>query len=116
MEATHFQDGQYRVGRDDREWKEKYYDFPLNSDYLPNDRLISKINDLLEIELQSKENQGIKRSYSFYEIYDKDYIAGITEGRVDLGSEGFRRDSFHTLVSYFTDCYLNKFDEFQTYI
>lgn len=116
MEATHFQNGQYRVGRDDREWKEKYYAFPINSDYLPNDRLISKINVLLEIELQCNENQGIKKSYSFYEIYDKDYIAGMTEGRVDLGSEGFRRGSFHTLVSYFTDCYLNKFDEFQTYI
>ena len=116
MEATHFQDGQYRVGRDDREWKEKYYDFPINSDYLPNDRLISKINDLLEIELKCNEKQGVKKSYSFFEVYDKDYIAGMTEGRVDLCSNIFRRDSFYTLVSFFTDCYLNKFDEFQTYI
>ena len=116
MEATHFQDGQYRVGRDDREWKEKYYDFPINSDYLPNDRLISKINDLLEIELKCNDKQGIKKSYSFFEVYDEDYIAGMTEGRVDLCSEIFRRDSFYILVSYFIDCYLNKFDEFQTYI
>lgn len=116
MEATHFQDGQYRVGRDDREWKEKYYDFPINSDYIPNDELISKINALLEIELKCNKKHNLKESYSFFEVYDKDYIAGMTEGRVDLGSEGFRRESFHLLVSYFTDCYMNRPDEFQTYL
>ena len=81
-----------------------------------NDELISKINALLEIELKCNKKHDLKESYSFFEVYDKDYIAGMTEGRVDLDSEGFRRESFHLLVSYFTDCYMNRPDEFQTYL
>jgi len=82
MEATHFQDGLYRAGRDDREWKELFYNFPINSDFMPNEKLILKINDLLEIKLKYNEKNNLEKSYSFYEVYDNDYIAGMTEGKL----------------------------------
>lgn len=114
MDATHFQDGITRVGRDDKEWKELSFTFPLLSDFRPNMALIQKINELLQIKLtfyQSK-NDSNSIGYSYFEIYDDDYIGGLTCNRTDLGSTELRKTSFHKLVCAIMDYYLHKPEEF----
>lgn len=59
MDATHFQDGITRVGRDDKEWKELSFTFPLLSDFRPNMALIQKINELLQIKLTFYQSKMI---------------------------------------------------------
>ena len=114
MDATHFQDGITRVGRDDKEWKELSFTFPLLSDFRPNMALIQKINELLQIKLtfyQSK-NDSNSIGYSYFEIYDDDYIGGLACNRTDLGSTELRKTSFHKLVCTIMDYYLHKPEEF----
>ena len=114
MDATHFQDGITRVGRDDKEWKELSFTFPLLSDFRPNMALIQKINELLQIKLtfyQSK-NDSNSIGYSYFEIYDDDYIGGLACNRTDLGSTELRKTSFHKLVCAIMDYYLHKPEEF----
>ena len=116
MKAEHIMDGQTRVGRDDVEWLEKTYEFPLSENYMPNLKLIKKINELLNINLVYKvDKYSSQPTYYYHEIYDKDYISGLACSRTDLDSEGFRKDAFISLITYISDCYLNKTEEFNTY-
>lgn len=116
MKAEHIMDGQTRVGRDDVEWFEKTYEFPLPENYMPNLRLIKKINELLNINLVYKvDKYSSQPTYYYHEIYDKDYISGLACSRTDLDSEGFRKDAFISLITYISDCYLNKTEEFNAY-
>lgn len=114
MKATHFQDGRTRVGRDDREWKELSFTFPLLSDFRPNIALIQKINELLQIELTPYQSKNDFNSigYSYFEIYDDDYVGGLACNRTDLGSTELRKTSFHKLVCAIIDYYLYKPEEF----
>lgn len=116
MRAEHIMDGQTRVGRDDIEWFEKTYEFPLSENYKPSLNLIKKINELLNINLVSIiDKYSSKPAYYYHEIYDKDYISGLACSRTDLDSEGFRKDAFFTLIFHILDCYLNKIEEFNTF-
>ena len=114
MEATHFQDGITRVGRDDREWKELSFIFPLLSEFRPNIALIQKIDELLQINLSFYQSKNDSNSigYSYFKIYDNDYIAGLACNRTDLGSAKLRKTSFHKLVCAIMDYYLHKPEEF----
>lgn len=116
MDATHFQDGITRVGRDDREWKELYFDFPLLTNFRPSTKLIHTIDELLEIKLkfyQSEKDINLI-GYSYFERYDNDYVPWLASTRTDLGSVELRKTSFHKLVRTIINYYLyeqNKFNE-----
>ena len=74
----------------------------------------AKINELLQIKLtfyQSK-NDSNSIGYSYFEIYDDDYIGGLACNRTDLGSTELRKTSFHKLVCAIMDYYLHKPEEF----
>ena len=85
MEVSHIEDGQYRAGRDDREWKEKIYILPFKEELENSDAIVDKINNILGIKLQFQDEFESKYSwdsernhparYFYFERYDDDYIA-----------------------------------------
>lgn len=117
MEATHIEDGITRVGRDDREWKEKTIIIPYKKHFWASDIYIEKINELLDVKL---EFQGEQKSeclwnsdknhparYYFFETYDDDYVAGLACCRHDIGSYKLRQESFYKLLDYFMKKYIS---------
>lgn len=117
MEATHIEDGIIRVGRDDREWKEKTIIIPYKKHFWASDIYIEKINELLDVKL---EFQGEQKSeclwnsdknhparYYFFERYDDDYVAGLACCRHDIGSYKLRQESFYKLLDYFMKKYIS---------
>lgn len=109
MEASHIEDGQYRAGRDDREWKEKTYMFPFKKELKDSETIIGIINRLLNIKLEpswdSSENH-LSYYYSF-ECYDDGYIGGMACSRHDIGSDKLRKESFYLLLDYFVKQYIS---------
>jgi hypothetical protein len=120
MDATHFEDGQTRVGRDDMEWEEKTFIFPPPLNFVPNTQLIQAINELLEIELiyeEKKETPSYASHparYYYFEKFNYGSVSGLSRSRREV--KGFRRISFHKIVRFFTDCYLYDQDKFNTFI
>lgn len=117
MEATHFEDGITRVGRDDREWKEKTFIIPFKKNFWARNTYINKINELLDIKLEFQEEYVSEHSwdesknhparYYYFEEYDDGYVAGLACSRHDIGSAKLRKESFYKLLDYFLRQYLN---------
>lgn len=105
LEAFHFIDGVTRVGRDDVEWTEKSFIFHAKNGFKPSNDLIIGINNILEIELKLSETHNNSKEciYSYREVYDKDYIAGLARSKEDLDSEELRKKSFYRLCIYLMD-------------
>ena len=116
MEATHIEDGITRVGRDDREWKEKTFIIPFKKNFWASDTYINKINELLDIKLEFQEEYISEHSwdesknhaarYYYFERYDDDYVAGLACCRHDIGSSELRKESFYKLLDYFMKKYI----------
>lgn len=117
MEATHIEDGITRVGRDDREWKEKTIIIPYKKNFWASDIYIGKINELLGVKLEFQEEQKSERlwdsdkdhpaRYYFFEEYDDDYVAGLACCRHDIGSSKLKQESFYKLLDYFMKKYIS---------
>lgn len=111
MEVSHVEDGQYRAGRDDREWKEKTFIFPFTDKLENSDAIVDDINRILGIKLQYQEKFESEYSwdseknhparYFYFEQYDDDYIAGMACTRHDIGSDKLKKESFYELLDYF---------------
>ena len=109
MEASHIEDGLYRVGRDDKEWKEKTYIFPFKKELKDSETIVGKINTILGIELEFKNklehswdsSKNHSACYYYYERYDDDYISGMACYKHDIGSEQLKKESFYKLLDYF---------------
>ena len=118
MEVSHIEDGLYRAGRDDREWKEKIYILPFKEELENSDAIVDKINNILGIKLQFQDEFESKYSwdsernhparYFYFERYDDNYIAGMACTRHDIGSEKLKKESFYKLIDYFVKEYLMK--------
>lgn len=116
MEATHIEDGIIRVGRDDREWKEKTFVIPFKKYFWASDIYINKINELLDIKLEFQEEYISEHSwdesnnhsarYYYFERYDDDYIPGLACSRHDIGSSELRKKSFYKILDYFMKKYI----------
>lgn len=117
IEATHIEDGITRVGRDDREWKEKTIIIPYKKNFWASDIYIEKINELLGVKLEFQEekksehlwdrNKDHPARYYFFERYDDDYIAGLACCRHDIGSSKLKQESFYILLDYFMKKYIS---------
>lgn len=116
METTHIEDGMYRVGRDDREWKVKTFIIPYKKNFWASDFYIEKINEILKIKLKfqeefksdhcwDEENNHPARYY-YSETYDDDYVAGLACRRHDIGSAKLKQESFYELLDYFMKKYI----------
>ena len=115
METTHTQEGQYRVGRDDREWKEVTFILPdKNLTDTNKDKLITDINKILKIKLEyvttdkiylpNKENY--KEIFYYREIYDAEYVSGMACSSYDINSIELKKNSFFKLLDNFVRHYL----------
>lgn len=125
IKVTHMQNGQYRVGRDDREWKIKTYSFPYKIGFHPNNELLECLNTIIGTKLEfqketnnsgsfTKEEENSARFYGV-EIYDDDYISGMACKLHDIGSKELRRVTILKLVDYFVKRYTGYVD-FKRYI
>lgn len=124
IEVTHMQNGQYRVGKDDQEWKIKTYSFPYKIGFHPNKELLECLNTIIGTKLEfqketnnsgslTKEGENSSRFYGV-EIYDDDYISGMACKLHDIGSKELRRVTLLKLVDYFVKSYTG-YVEFKRY-
>ena len=94
IKATCFEDGENRVGRDDRGWLEYTVLFSAEYNYIPNEFLLNLINNELNIKLDYKENE---LCYFCQYQTAHEYIAGMAR-RKDYGSEELQRKYLHKLL------------------
>lgn len=94
IRATCFEDGESRVGRDDREWTEYTVLFPTEYGFNPSSYLLEMINNTLEVKLELQEE-----NLCYYHRYrtKAEYIAGAARRR-DCGSFGMQRNYLHQLL------------------
>ncbi len=95
IKATCFEDGENRVGRDDRGWLEYTVLFSTEYNFTPNEFLINLINKELNIKLDYKESE---LCYFCQYQTAHEYIAGMAMRR-DYGSKELQRDYLHKLLS-----------------
>lgn len=74
----YYEDGETLVGREDRAWKEDTYVIPVETGYRIPDKLLSLINEKLELNLQYEAEND---RYYYQKIYDEDRIAGLAMRR-----------------------------------
>ena len=118
LETNHIEDGMYRAGRDDREWKKKTFIIPFKKNFLESDVYIEKINEILRIKLEFQEefrsvyswdkDKNHPARYYYSEIYDDGYVAGLACCKHDIGSAKLKQESFYKLLDYFMKDYLSK--------
>lgn len=115
METTHIHKGQYRVGRDDREWKEATFILPdKNITEINKDKLVEKINKILDIKLEYTTTEKLDLPYKrneenifyYHEYYDYEYVAGLACSSFDINSTELRKNSFFKLLDDFVKHFL----------
>lgn len=117
MGTTHIEDGMYRAGRDDYEWKVKTFIIPCKKTFWASDIFIEKINEILGIKLEFQEefksenywdeNKNHPARYYYSERYDDGYIGGLACSRHDIGSAKLKQESFYNLLDYFMKKYIS---------
>ena len=116
IEAVHKIEGQYRAGRDDREWEVTKISFPLCDNYTPKERLINIINKVLGINLEYKEiDDYMSSTKSKYYIYTKiendDYVPWMARDE-DRGSAELRETSMKKIFNKIYQIFLSNKSEF----
>ena len=94
IKATHYEDGESRVGRDDMGWEEITVLFPKEYGYKPSSTLLELINNTLGVKLEDQED-----NLCYYSRYTTkaEYIAGSARRR-DIGSFELQRYYMHKLM------------------
>lgn len=110
IDAVHKRDGQYRAGRDDREWEYKQFSFPLKHSYSPSKELISIINSVLKIKLEQEEG-----CYTYSETIDDGYVPWLAREE-DLGSDELKKSSMNKIFNRIYRIYLSDQPLFQKLI
>lgn len=94
IKATCFEDGENRVGRDDRGWTEYTVLFPTEYGFVPSKFLLELINNTLDVKLERQDE-----NLCYYHRYTTEakYIAGMAWRR-DFGSYELQRNYLHRLL------------------
>ena len=115
MEATNIQEGRYRVGRDDSEWKEATFILPdKNITEINKDKLVEKINKILDIKLEYTTTEKFclpwerndEKVFYYHEIYDYEHFWGMACASHDINSTELRKNSFFKLLDDFVKHFL----------
>lgn len=94
MKATRFEDGENRVGRDDRGWTEFTVLFPTEFGFIPSQFFLGMINDTLDVKLERQD-----KNLCYYHRYttEAEYIAGRARRR-EFCSFELQRNYLHSLL------------------
>jgi hypothetical protein len=94
IKATRFEDGENRVGRDDRGWTEFTVLFPTEYGFVPSKFMLELIDNTLDIKLERQDE-----NLCYYHRYktEAEYIAGMAWRR-DFGSYELQRNYLHSLL------------------
>ena len=115
----HKQIGQNRVDRDDHENRYKSYEFRPRKGHKISQRVISKINLLLEtkLEYQEKKNgwDAHPERYFYSNRYYSEYFYGSAKS-CDLGSAELKESSFVFVSNYFIMEYLTDKEDFKRFL
>lgn len=115
----HKQIGQNRVGRDDHESRYKSYEFRPRKGHKMSQRVISKINLLLETKLEYQEEKSgwdaHPERYYYSNCYSSEYFYGSAES-CDLGSAELKESSFIFVSNYFIMEYLTDKEDFKRFL
>ena len=110
IDAEHKMEGEYRVGRDDREWEAIRFRFPIREDYTPSSRLISLINAVLAITLEFKEEKP--RCYHFAQNLNSDYVPWRARNE-DWGSAELKESSMNKIFDRFYTLFKSDVKDFE---
>ena len=94
IKATCYEDGENRVGRDDRGWTEYTILFPIEYGFEPSKFMLELINSTLDVKL---ERQDENLCYYYRRKTKAEYIAGMAWRR-DCGSYKLQRNYLHRLL------------------
>lgn len=94
IKATCYEDGENRVGRDDRGWTEYTVLFPTEYGFVPSKFMLELINNTLNVKLK-RQNENL--CYCCRYRTEAEYIAGMA-WRQDSGSYELQRNYLHRLL------------------
>ncbi len=110
IEAVHRIKGEYRVGRDDIEYKVKYIKFPLKDFYTPNRKLIELINTVLKIKLEYCNDNP--KCYIYAQEGKREYVAWLARDQ-DCGSEELKESSMNKILNRCSSIFKRDINEFE---
>lgn len=106
IKATCFEDGENRVGRDDRGWTEYTVLFPTEFGFNPSQFFLEMINGTLDVKLEKQD-----KNLCYFHRYttEAEYIAGMAWRR-DYGSYELQRNYLHRLLKKIVPLLLSEDD------